>query len=358
MPSAPTVDVVIAVHDPFRPLDRAVRSVLQDGVEGVRVLVVCHGIAATAFAAARREFDGAAVDWREFSDGVRSPTGPFMHGLRAATADYVTIMGSDDFMEPGAVAAAVEHLRADHPDALVLPLRHQSGEILRNPLARKGHVRRLDPIRDRLAYRTAPLAYLRRGILGELDLRLTPDVPAGNDIEFSAKLWYSGARIDFHPVDPAYVIGADAGTRVTTAPRPARVELTALRVLLARDWLRDASTAVRRSLMIKVLRIHVLGPVLRRASDDALTADDIADYAAIVQTAVGLAPDALRPFARVDRGILDALAADPVDPVAVERTVTEHPTAGRFDRLVPRDLLAVADREGAIRRFLRYRTWP
>ncbi|MDF0514639.1 glycosyltransferase [Agromyces sp. H3Y2-19a] len=358
MPSAPAVDVVIAVHDPSRPLARAVRSVLHDRVEGVRVLVVCHGIPVAAFDDVRREFDEAPVVWLEFTDGVRSPTGPFMHGLRTATAEYVTIMGSDDFMEPGAVAAAVDHLRADRPDALVLPLMHQSGEILRNPLARKGHVRHLDPIRDRLAYRTAPLAYLRRSMLGALDLVLTPEMPAGNDIEFSAKLWYSGARIDFHPADPSYVIGADADTRVTTAPRPARLELTALRLLLTRDWLVDAPAAVRTSLMIKVLRIHVLGPVLRRASGGALAADDIDAYAEVVRTAVGLAPRARRPFARADRDLLDALVSDPHDRTAVAGAAAAHPTAGRFARLIPRNPFAVADREGAIRRFLRYRSWP
>lgn len=358
MPSAPTVDVVIAVHDPSRPLTRAAQSVLADGVEGVRVLIVCHGVPASDFDGARAALEGAPVSWLEFHDGVRSPTGPFMHGLRAATADYVTIMGSDDFMEPGAVAAAVGHLRADAPDVLVLPLRHQSGEVLRNPLARRWHVRSLDPIRDRLAYRTAPLAFMRRDVLDDLELELTPDMPAGNDIEFSAKLWYSGARIDFHPSDPGYVIGDDATTRVTTTPRPARVELTALRLLLTRPWVLDAETETRASLMIKVLRIHVLGPVLRRAADGTLTDDDATAYGDVVRTVVSISPRALRPFSRIDRGLLDALAATPLDTAGVVTAATAHLRAGRFDRLLPRNPFAVADREGPVRRFMRYRTWP
>ncbi|MGM7678221.1 glycosyltransferase [Microbacterium sp. A94] len=358
MPSVPTVDVVIAVHDPSRPLIRAVQSVLHDGVDGVRVIVVCHGLSISAFADARAMFAASPVEWIEFSDGVRSPTGPFTRGLRAATADYVTIMGSDDFVQPGAVATAVAHLGADAPDALVLPLQHQSGEILRNPLTRRGHVRSLDGVRDRLAYRTAPLAYLRRGILDELDLELTADVPAGEDIEFSAKLWYSGARIDFHPSDPAYVIGADAETRVTAAPRGARVELTALRLLLTREWLTTASASVRRSLMIKVLRIHVLGPVLRRASSNTLTTDDLHAYAEVVRAALRIAPRSSRPFSRADRDVLDVLATTPLNSAAALAAATAHTSAGRIARLIPRNPFAVVDREGSFRRFLRYRSWP
>jgi len=358
MPNAPTVDVVIAVHDPSRPLARAVRSVLNDAVEGVRVLVVCHGSPVTAFADARAEVGEGPVEWLEFTDGVRSPTGPFMHGLRASTAEYVTIMGSDDLLESGAVAAAVAHLAEDRPDALILPLRHQSGEVLRNPLARRGRVRSLDPIRDRLAYRTAPLAFMRRGLLTELELQLTPGVPAGNDIEFSAKLWYSGARVDFHPADPSYVIGADAVTRVTTAPRPAAVELTALRLLLTRQWLREAPQRVRTSLMTKIIRIHVLGPVLRRASENALSDDDITAYADVIRAGQRIAPRAVRPFSRAERGLLDALVDEDKRSGSVSNALARHRSAGRFARLIPRDPFAAIHRESAIRRFLRYRTWP
>lgn len=358
MPSVPTVDVVIAVHDPSRPLARAISSVLQDRVDGVRVIVVCHGRPADDFSDTRDAFAASPVQWLEFADGVRSPTGPFMYGLRGATADYVTIMGSDDFLQPEAVATALARISADRPDALILPLQHQSGEVLRNPLARKRRVHALDPVRDRLAYRTAPLAYIRRGVLEELQLELTPDVPAGNDIEFSAKLWYSGARVDFHPADPGYVIGADADTRVTTTPRPARVELTALRLLLTRDWLLTASARARTSLMIKILRIHVLGPMLRRAAEGALSDEDLDEYSQTVRTVLTLAPRSLRPFCRADRDILDALAASGITHPRIRAAVVRHPTAGLLARLVPRNPLAAADREGSLRRFLRYRSWP
>ncbi|GAA1513326.1 hypothetical protein BJ978_001973 [Agromyces terreus] len=359
MPIAPTIDVVIAVHDPSRPVTRAVRSVLHDAVAGVRVLVVCHGIASAAFEVARAEFADAPVEWLEFSDGVPSPTGPFMHGLRSASADYVAIMGSDDFLEPGAVEASARLLEADAPDALILPLRHQGGEMLRNPLARKGRVRSLDAVRDRLAYRSAPLAFLRRGLLDELSLELTPGLASGEDLEFSARLWFSDARVDFHPAAPSYVIGADAEARVTTTPRPAEIELEAVRRLIGRDWVRASASAARNSLVIKLLRIHVLGAVLRRIEGAGAVPDgDLAAYGEFTRAATALAPRAMRPFARADRRILDSLAAVPFDAGSVLAAARAHGGAGRFDQLLPRNPLLAFDREGTLRRFLRYRTWP
>ncbi|UOQ89834.1 glycosyltransferase [Agromyces endophyticus] len=356
MRETPTIDVVIAVHDASRPVTRAIASVLHDGVDGVRVIVVCHGVSADAFD--RTAFADEAVDWREYSDGIRSPAGPFDHGLSVATADYVAIMGSDDFLEHGAVAAASARLGADAPDALVLPLRHQSGEAVRTPLARRGRVRRLDPVRDRLAYRTAPLALLRRRLIDELELSLTPGLASGEDIDFSSRLWFSGARVDFHPADPAYVIGADAATRVTAAPMPAATELEAVRMLLASEWIRGLTVPKARSLVIKLIRIHILGPILRRAESDELSPSDVEAYSEVARAAVALAPGAVRPFARVDRDLVDVLASGSASAAAVLDIARVRPAAGRFARLVPRNIFATLDREGAVRRFLRYRTWP
>ena len=354
----PSIDLVIAVHDRTRPIERAIDSVLRDGVEGTRVIVVCHGLPASSFASAQREFSTPRVEWLEFADGIRSPAGPFMHGLRAADADYVGIMGSDDFLEAGAVAAAARRLIEDPADVLVLPLRHQSGEVLSNPLARKGRVHALDPVRDRLAYRTAPLAFFRRRLIDDLGLALTPGLPTGEDVQFSTKLWFSGARIDFHPADPAYVIGSDAEGRVTSSGLPAREELAAFRALFQQDWVRELGERERTSLAIKVLRIHVLGLMLRRPQAEPVTREDADALADIVAGALALAPRSFRPFSIADRAILDALtvAHPEIDTLSVR--VRDRRQAGRFAQLMPKNPLAAFDREGGIRRYLRYRTWP
>mgnify|MGYP001598633637 CR=1 FL=1 len=154
------------------------------------------------------------------------------------------------------------------------------------------------------------------------------------------------------------MIGADADTRVTTAARPASVELTALRLLFAAPWIGEVRSAAQMSLMIKILRIHVLGPVVRRAGAGELSVDDVRAYAEVVRTGVGFSRRAVRPFSRADRAILEALAAVPLDPSVVVSSARAHPSASRFARLIPRNPLLAFHREGAIRRFLRYRTWP
>ena len=281
-----------------------------------------------------------------------------MHGLRAATADYVGIMGSDDFLEVGAVAAAARRLIEDPADVLVLPLRHQSGEVLSNPLARKRRVHGLDPVRDRLAYRTAPLALFRRRLIDDLGLALTPGLASGEDVQFSTRLWFSGARIDFHPADPSYVIGADAEARVTSAGLPAREELAAFRALFRQPWVRGLGERERTSLAIKVLRIHVLGFMLRRPAAEPVTRDDADALADIVSAALALAPRAFRPFSIADRAILDALTVAHPEIDSLSARVRDRRRAGRFAQLMTPNPFAAFDREGGIRRYLRYRTWP
>jgi hypothetical protein len=364
---APSVDVVIAVHDASRPVGRAAASALADGVATVRVIVVCHGVRASSFA----EFgdvSGAPITWIEYADGIHSPAGPFNYGIGASQADFVTVMGSDDYYEPGAMTVAIDRLGTDDPDALVLPLRHQSGEEVRNPLARRGHVHALDPVRDRMAYRTAPLALIRRSTLDRLALKFTPGLSTGEDIDFSARLWFSDARIDFHPGDPGYVIGADAQDRVTAEPLPARIEVAPVAALLKTKWAHSLGSARRRALAVKVLRIHVLGPLLRRVNatradlselqQDLLSEEDAAAYASLASDAVRLAPRTLVPFSRSDRKILDALARPHPNAGEIRLAAVAHAHSAAFDTLVPRNPLAAFDREGNVRRFVRYRTWP
>ena len=105
---------------------------------------------------------------------MRSPAGPFNHGLALAEAPWVGVMGSDDSFDPGAIDAMLRHLRADSPQVLLYPLRHQGGRPMANPLSRRWHHRGLDPVKDRLAYRTAPLALIRRELIADLGLLFTP----------------------------------------------------------------------------------------------------------------------------------------------------------------------------------------
>jgi hypothetical protein len=358
--SRPLAEIVISVHDPSRPIARAVGSIVDSSVaEQNRVTVVCHGLPAAAFAAAIDRFRSADVRWVEFDDGIRSPAGPYNHGLSVAEGDHVGVMGSDDFFDPGALEAMVAHLRADRPDVLVYPLRHQVGTSMPNPLSRRGRTERLDAVKDRLAYRTAPLAFVRRSLIAELGLGFTPGMRTGDDVAFTAQLWNSGARIDFHPADPCYVIGADAETRVTTSPMPIEDELAAFFDLFERDRIVGLPARRRAALVTKTLRIHLLGSLVRRIAEGTCGDRELEVYAALARAGVALAPTALRPFSRRDRVILDQMTGrNRPDPAAVRRAVEARAEAGRVRRLTTKNPIWTLAREGELRRVLRYRGWP
>lgn len=205
----PLVDLIIPVHDPRREIGRAVGSVLDGAPSGVRVTVICHGIGVDSVAEQLAGWPLESLRIVEFADGIHAPTGPFNYGLQLATGDYVSVMGSDDFLEPGTMAAWVQHVRTRSPDVLLAALRFQNGAVLRNPLTRPWRRRNLDPVKDRLFYRSAPLGLVRRSVLESLEPRFTVGVPAGGDLAVSSRLWAGDLTIDLASSDACYVIGRD-----------------------------------------------------------------------------------------------------------------------------------------------------
>lgn len=409
----PDVDVVVAVHDERRAFVRAVRSALADGDPGtpragrvtgaaraggssrveVRVSVVAHNLEADVVRA-RLEAEGlggSLADGRvrvlELADGVPSPSGPFTFGLEQAEARYVSIMGSDDHLEPGALAAWFALGEARSSAAVLAPMRLDSGRLVRSPVPRPFAGRfwaaPLDPVRDRLAPRSAPLGLLRREMVERLGLRLVPGLRTGEDIPFSARLWFSGERLDLDRRAPAYVIGTDAHERVSTSPRPVPEELAAVRILRAAPWVEALGARERRALAVTMLRVHVLGAVTRRVArgtwvlrgrgenptvvPDEREADvatgpqdvvvgEVRWLGDLARDWVDLAPGALDPLSRADRLVLDALLSG-ADAQGVLAAGQARAAAGRVATILPARWRHVADREGTLRRFVRERMW-
>jgi len=409
----PDVDVVVAVHDERRAFVRAVRSALADGDPGtpragrvtgaaraggssrveVRVSVVAHNLEADVVRA-RLEAEGlggSLADGRvrvlELADGVPSPSGPFTLGLEQAEARYVSIMGSDDHLEPGALTAWFALGEARSSAAVLAPMRLDSGRLVRSPVPRPFAGRfwaaPLDPVRDRLAPRSAPLGLLRREMVERLGLRLVPGLRTGEDIPFSARLWFSGERLDLDRRAPAYVIGTDAHERVSTSPRPVPEELAAVRILRAAPWVEALGARERRALAVTMLRVHVLGAVTRRVArgtwvlrgrgenptvvPDEREADvatgpqdvvvgEVRWLGDLARDWVDLAPGALDPLPRADRLVLDALLSG-ADAQGVLAAGQARAAAGRVATILPARWRHVADREGTLRRFVRERMW-
>lgn len=366
-PSTPAreilLDVVVAVHSPTRRVDRAVASVL--ACPAARAIVVCHGVGIATIADRLRAGGVDPHDPRVrllgFQDGLRSPTGPFTYGLDAASARWVALLGSDDTFARRALDRMLAVGEARGSDAVVAPLR-QGGRRLRNPLVRpttSWRTRPLDPVLDRLASRSAPLGILRRETVARLGLRLTEGLRTGEDLAFSARLWFSDARIDHVPSDPPYDIGTDATDRVTSARRSLADEIGGVAALAAQPWVAGLGGPARRALAVTMLRVHVLGALGRRVGEEpgGLWGDGEPEHLGDVARAwLDHAPGALDPLSRADRDAIDVVLATP--PPAAADLVTaarRRAGAGRLATILPRRLTRALDREGTLRRYVRYR---
>lgn len=349
------VDVVIACHDERRPIERAVSSVLHDDDvrDQVRVTVVAHGIDAHPL---ERRLDEIPGSWRvvPFADGVRSAAGPYNHGLALADADYCAVMGSDDFLEPGAMSAWVRHVRSERPAAAIARIRLQGETIMPNPLVRLGRIRRVDAAKDRLFYRTAPLGLIQTSEMRRLGLRMIEGMRVGEDFDFGIRLWSLGRRVDFLGAAPCYVIGVDASERTTHAPLAMEQWLEPITRLLDEGLPAELSLAHRRALAIKLVRISIVGGAQSRPSASAWRDDaEAAFLAGTLRRLLALAPNVLAPFNLKDRRVLDGLLAEPTVP-RVTADVQRSARAGRRERWLTKNPMRSFDRESTLRRYVLY----
>jgi hypothetical protein len=307
--AVPAVDVVIAVHSSTRPVARALSSIASAGLElnapdGVRVTVVCHNISRHEISRNVPPGLAAATRFLELRDGIPSPAGPFNYALQQATAEFVCILGSDDHLEPGALRQWLELARSHSSAMVIAPQRHAGGALVRTPPVRVGKRFGLDPVKDRLSYRTAPLGLLRRSEIQRLGLEFSADLRTGEDQIFSAKLWFGGGRIDYARGAGKYVVGADAEDRVTGQRREIGELFAFALELVADPWFVKLPLAQRQALVTKLLRVHVFGVILPRMDQGGWTDAEREDLAAVARTLLAAAPRADRPLSLADARLL------------------------------------------------------
>ena len=327
----PEAQIVIAVHTADRPIRRAVESVVAAGRGRAGALVVCHNMDPEPVQEALAGLDGAAVRVLELNDGIASPAGPFNFGLRSATAEFVGIMGSDDALEPGAVAAWLDLAASTGADVAIAPLRTRTGRPILTPRARVLRGALADPLKDRLAYRTAPLGLFRRRLLEAHQLSLTEGLQTGEDLEFGLKLWYSGAPIGYRPGAPAYLVGEDAEVRVTSAVLPLKEQFRDVRHLVEGEWFAGLRPPERDAIAVKLLRGHVLSAALRRGSGFGWDGADCQELSALTSEIAAFAPGVSRALSRPDEELLEALRGTS-SPTDVRRALQRREAAGPLRR--------------------------
>lgn len=315
--TAPLVDVTIAVHSQSRPIARAVASVVEHTAASVRVNVVAHNIDPQIIEANLGAYaSDPRVRLLSLRDGIPSPAGPMNHGFAHSDAPFLSLMGSDDELAPGAIDSWLAMQRETQAEVVLAKIRLTDGRPDPYPPVRGGRrTTRLDGRKDRLAYRSAPLGLIDRARFGSL--RLTEGLASGEDLTYSLTLWFTGRSIAYDLNGPAYVVHGDAEDRVTSAPRPVAEDFAFLDELEHLPWFASATRAQRLAIVTKTIRIHVFDAILSRTRTDEDLRDNRSELLALLDRFSRLAPGVSRLLSRADRAVFTELATSTATPDSV-----------------------------------------
>lgn len=349
---APLVDVIIPVHSTSRPVGRAVASVVAGGLpvsdaEGVHITVVCHNIGADSIRERLAAEHRPLVELVECHDGTTGPAGARNLALDRSAARYVSFLDSDDTLAPGALAAWERTARRHGSDAVLPRLVTDSGRPVRTPVPRPRRRTGLDPVRDRLAYRTHAFGLLRREALLAHGARFNGGYATGEDQELVARTWFGGGRVDLAPRPAHYVLHGDAADRLSGRTRPLADDLAAAADLLGGSWFAGLGAEQRTAIAVKVLRVQFFAGVHARAGQwsapDTRAAREFTDRVASV------AAPALGVLSRADRHLLELTRRPGASPAAVRAASARRRRFGTPATLLTPNPCRVLHREAPLR---------
>ncbi|WNB87951.1 glycosyltransferase [Glutamicibacter protophormiae] len=279
----PLVDIVIPVHSTSRPLARAVASAwlaARGAAPGqCRVTVVAHHLTGDQVREMLPPEHRAAVHVLECEDRGTTAAVPRNEALRRTTARYVSFLDSDDTLDPGAVTRWIgiaEHRGSD----LVMPFQHHENDRVDiTPITRPFRSARLDPVRDRLAYRSTAFGLVRVSAVRAFGIEFDESVVTGEDQSFVMRLYSVAGRIDYAVGGPGLQMGADATDRVSREARTVREVLAAPLKLGKQTWFTDESQSFRTACILKYIRVNFFPAVeemARSGSWDSTCAQDAA----------------------------------------------------------------------------------
>lgn len=310
-PAHPLVDIVIPVHSTSRPLARAVASAwlaARGAAPGqCRVTVVAHHLTGDQVREMLPPEHRAAVQVLECEDRGTTAAVPRNEALRRTTARYVSFLDSDDTLDPGAVTRWIgiaEHRGSD----LVMPFQHHENDRVDiTPITRPFRSARLDPVRDRLAYRSSAFGLVRVATARRLSAYFDEDVRTGEDQSFVVALCTGVRRIDLAPGTPGYLVHTDADARVSRQPLPIRDEVAAALDLALKPWFAGVSAAFRTSFVLKYVRVNFFPAVERSVRSGQWGEGRAQATKSVAAELLGFAPHVADQLSRADRRVLSLL---------------------------------------------------
>ncbi len=361
-----SIEVVIPVHDPARPLERGLRSILSQqadlaavGVE-LRATVSCHNIQIGDIKNSVPDALAASdsVSWFHHGDGIKSPAGPRNAALDQSSATFLCFLDSDDYLEAGSLAAWWQLATARTAAAVIAPLRTPEGSILRSPRIRPSKPAVLNAVKDGLAYRSVPYGLLRRSALLAIDFRYAEGIATGEDIASTLKLWFRAGTICYPYDAPAYYQTDDSGpNRVTSSLLPLAEEFAWLDGLLTERWILSASEAERQAVALKIVRVHGVGALLRRAvhvpvdGQEPWNGVECRRWGVLLENLRTFAGGALPALSRKDATL--CLAATKAENQQQLRSAVEHhQKSGRQGELLTDNPRALLSRDSVLRHYV------
>jgi len=346
----PTIDLVIPVHSRTRPISRAVSSVLEHTKTSVRVTVVAHNIDRNVIEANLGDWaNDARLRLLELKDGISSPAGPMNFGLQQSTAEFVAVMGSDDEFAPGALDSWLALQKSTGADFVIAQIRNVGGGLVPSPPARPRRSRNLDPVLDRLSYRSAPLGLMKRSAFP--GLHFAEGLASGEDLPFVTELWFTASSVAFDRTGPAYLVHADAEDRVTSAPRPIADDFAFLELIVEAPWAQNLSRRQRQAIGIKLIRGHVFDAIVNRARV-GIPENEWTDLVNIVSSISRWSHSSEKFLSSLDRSIFEGILRRSLTVPEMMALIAKRWNYRTLDVLVPRNPLLVFHSQAPLRTYI------
>lgn len=304
-----SIDIVIPVHSPVRPIARAVGSVLADSVPGVSAIVVCHNTSRDEIAQQLGVLaEHPSVRLLELADSTRSPAAPRNYAVAQSEAEYVGFLDSDDEIHSGALKAWATELKGE-PDLVIGQLfLGNSGRSLA-PVPRPARFDNLDAVRDLLNYRTT-----LQGVLVRTDLIMRDDCPGydvrfriGEDIGTGLFVWNYAKSVRYSTYPRGYLLHEDGADRVTSEINDSHDIFAPVRSAVRIRALTDLPRRRRQAVAVKLVRRHVIEYLAALQRLGRCTSDSMAEGAATISVLLAYAPGTVGYLHRGEAGLVAAL---------------------------------------------------